>query len=70
MSTDLDLIEATLDELAPLSKPTSTTPSTIMDVRNIMRRALMKYDAKLRENYHVSSESTLDLKADAEERDR
>lgn len=43
---DDELIEQVLDEMAPMSKPTTSTPATVMAVRNIIREALLKYEAK------------------------
>jgi len=44
---DIDLIDEVVNEMAPMSKPTTSTPSTVMAVRNIIREALLKYDGKL-----------------------
>jgi len=49
MNTDIDLIDEVLNEMAPLSKPTTSTPITVLTVRHIIREALLKYDVKLRE---------------------
>ena len=46
---DDDLIEQILDEMAPMHKPSTSTPATVMAVRNIIREALLKYEAKVRE---------------------
>ena len=48
MASD-DLIEQILDEMAPMHKPSTSTPATVMAVRNIIREALLKYEAKARE---------------------
>lgn len=49
MDADIDLIDEVLNELAPLSCPTTSTPATVMAIRNIIREALLKYDQKLRD---------------------
>ena len=43
---DIDIFDEVLDEMAPLSKPATTTPATVMTIRNIIREALLKYEAK------------------------
>jgi len=41
MNTDnCDLIDEVLNEMAPLSKPTTSTPMVTMTIRNIIREAL------------------------------
>lgn len=62
MDADIDLIDEVLNEMAPLSKPTTSTPSTVMAIRNIIREALLKYDAKVRkaaklEDHHDAAEN-------------
>ena len=50
MKTDeRDLVQEVLDEMAPMHKPSTSTPSTVMAVRNIIREALLKYERKKRE---------------------
>lgn len=44
---NIDLIDEVINEMAPMSKPTTSTPMTVMTVRNIIREALLKYDEKL-----------------------
>lgn len=62
MNADIDLIDEVLNEMAPLHKPTTQTPSTVMAIRNIIREALLKYDKKLRderalEDHHDAAEN-------------
>ena len=43
------MIEAVIDEKAPVSNPIMSTPATVMVIRNIIREALSSYNRKLLE---------------------
>jgi len=59
MNTDnCDLIDEVLNEMAPLSKPTTSTPMVTMTIRNIIREALLKYEAKLESHNKLECHNT------------
>jgi hypothetical protein len=47
-----------LNEMAPLSKPTTSTPMVTMTIRNIIREALLKYEAKLESHNKLECHNT------------
>jgi hypothetical protein len=45
---DIDLVDEVVNEMAPMSKPATSTPATVIAVRNLIREAILKYEERAR----------------------